>query len=72
MGPRKGTPRPAARRSKDRRPDRPSPLASSHIALSPATREWLDFLAGLLARAAREQHATEALGVDPMPDTPTS
>jgi len=70
MVPRKGAPRPAAR--KNRRTDRPSPSASSHFAFSPSTREWLDFLAGLLAQAAREQHATGAVGVDPMPDTPTS
>jgi len=72
MVPRQGAPRPAARSSKDRRTNRPSPPAASHVALSPSTREWLDFLAGLLAQAAREQHATGAVGVDPMPDTPTS
>jgi len=72
MVPRKGAPRPAARSSKNRRTDRPLPPASSHFAFSPATREWLDFVAGLLAQAAREQHATGAVGVDPMRAMPTS
>lgn len=72
MAPRDGAPRPKARSSRNRGADRSSSPTPSDSDFTPSTREWLHFLAGLLARAAREQHPARALGVDPVRDQPTS
>jgi hypothetical protein len=69
---RKGAPQSAARSSNSRRSARPAAPTSSHMAFTPSTREWLNFLAGLLARVAREQNASGGVGVDPVLRTPTS
>jgi hypothetical protein len=69
MAPRDGALPPKARSS--RRAGRASSSTPHCLDFTPPTRDWLDFLAGLLARAAREQHATRVV-VDPVRDQPTS
>jgi len=72
MKPRKGSPRPSGRNAKHRHARRPSQPASSDFNFTRSTQEWLDFLAGLLVRAAREQHGTRVIGVGPVHDQPPS
>jgi hypothetical protein len=72
MAAREGTPRPKARSSKKRRKGRSSSSTQHCVDFTPPTRDWLDFLASLLVRTAREQHATRVVGVDPVRDRPTS
>jgi hypothetical protein len=45
-------------------------LATSAASFTPPTHEWLDFLAQLLARAARDAHPNRTVGTEPAQEMP--